>query len=479
MRFPFLLFILFPQFLTSQTQVGQSVIGSLSEGAGKSVSISEDGKTLAIGSPKFNNDIYFDSGIVKVFELQNEDWVQKGQALEGQSQTNLFGYYISLAKNGERLLVASYFGEIKIYDFSQDSEWIEIGSFEGIENLTKLNSASANISKNGERIVFEEVDTVNHISKVRVYKFNNLDWQEVGKPLFEEEQDINKTFKYRSAMSYDGNTLHLSDVEFSSFPYNGNGKVCSFKYENESWNQLGECLIGEGIDDQFGFSLSTNHDGNILIVGGPSIDPTLENDKTVKVFEFKNQEWIQKGNAIEHENLSAYFGNDVEMSADGNVVAIAAHRDSTNGGFSGQVKLYEFIEDIWQQKGSPISGGYNEYCGESISLSADGTILSIGHPGYEIDWGEGQVKVYDYSIPLSTDKSQFVSQIIIQPNPSSDFIYISDLDSFEYDVFNQIGMKVSSGVYTKQIDVQNFPSGIYTVQAKKEDKLFIGKFFKK
>ncbi len=477
MRLLFFIFLL-PFSLSSQTQVGQFINGTSPELTGESVSISEDGKTIAIGSPIFNGEDYFYAGIVRVFELKENIWVQKGNAIEGEKDLDNFGFTVILAKNGSRLLTSTYLGDIRIFDFDENENWIEIGRFESSQDSIRINYASISFSNNGNRIAFEITNLISHLDKVEVYEYDGDCWKLSGNPFFEEIQKDFIVLKLRTSLSHDGNVLHVSDVEFNSNLFVGTGKLCSFKYEEDSWTQMGECLLGEGIDDQFGFSHATNQTGDVIIIGGPSVDPNLKNDKTVKIFEFKNDEWIQKGNAIEHDNLSAYFGNDVEISADGNVVAIPAERDSTNGGFSGQVKLYEFIEDVWVQKGAAINGDFDEFCGRSISLSADGTILAVGCPRFGIDRGE--VRVYDYSMPLSNNNIQAIEKLDIHPNPASNYIHFKTKkkSNSTFKIYNQVGVLLLSDTYDEHVDIRFLPPGIYFLQIVEEGVRYKAKFVK-
>ena len=65
---------------------------------------------------------------------------------------------------------------------------------------------------------------------------------------------------------------------------------------------------------------------------------------------------------------------------------------------------------------------------------------------------------------LSIDDLNFENKFSLFPNPSSDFISVSNLKSNEsYLIVNQLGQKVKKGIISnnKQIDIRNFTNGLY------------------
>lgn len=80
----------------------------------------------------------------------------------------------------------------------------------------------------------------------------------------------------------------------------------------------------------------------------------------------------------------------------------------------------------------------------------------------------GQDFLYSLSIDcgntLSIDDLNFENKFSIFPNPSSDFITVSNLKSNEsYLIVNQLGQKVKKGIISnnEKIDIRNFTNGLY------------------
>ena len=71
----------------------------------------------------------------------------------------------------------------------------------------------------------------------------------------------------------------------------------------------------------------------------------------------------------------------VSLSSDGTTVAIGAHGNDGNGTYSGHVRIYAWnsATSAWEQQGADIDGeAVDDYSGDSVSLSSDGTTVAIG-----------------------------------------------------------------------------------------------------
>ena len=86
------------------------------------------------------------------------------------------------------------------------------------------------------------------------------------------------------------------------------------------------------------------------------------------------------GSDIDGDAAGDWSGNSVSLSADGTIVAIGAFlNDGVNGTDSGHVRIFKWNGSAWNQVGSDIDGdAAGDWSGNSVSLSADGTIVAIG-----------------------------------------------------------------------------------------------------
>jgi len=94
----------------------------------------------------------------------------------------------------------------------------------------------------------------------------------------------------------------------------------------------------------------------------------------VSVFQFNGSNWLQIGGAIAGEGFNDSFGVSHALSFDGSILAIGAHKnDGVNGIDSGHVRVFENMDDVWNQIGQDIDGeapggniGYDAHFGGAI-----------------------------------------------------------------------------------------------------------------
>ena len=94
----------------------------------------------------------------------------------------------------------------------------------------------------------------------------------------------------------------------------------SDQLEQEQLPILGD-IDGEFADDQAGWSVSLSGDGSVVAIGANAHD---RRKGQVRIFENSNGTWTQIGDDIDGEYRFDFAGNSVSLSADGSVVAIGA-----------------------------------------------------------------------------------------------------------------------------------------------------------
>ncbi|MBK8706026.1 MAG: hypothetical protein IPN33_22350 [Saprospiraceae bacterium] len=164
--------------------------------------------------------------------------------------------------------------------------------------------------------------------------------------------------------------------------------------------QLGGDMDGEAPLDRLGSAVALSADGNRLAAGAPGNDANGDKAGHVRVYELLNSAWIQMGEDIDGGTAFDGAGSSVDLSADGNRLAVGlpGHNAVLSG--IGQVRIYEWLDGGWSQLGQAIDGQItNEIAGTSVSLSADGMKVAIGAP-YKFDAGNGhpsgKVRIYKW-----------------------------------------------------------------------------------
>ncbi|AXP80624.1 hypothetical protein CJ739_1536 [Mariniflexile rhizosphaerae] len=108
-------------------QLGADINGEAAfDGSGISVSLSADGTIVAIGSFR-NDDNGIDSGHVRIYKNQNDNWIQIGADIEGESAGDWFGTCVSLSSDGNTVAIGARFndgingqdsGHVRVYDLT-------------------------------------------------------------------------------------------------------------------------------------------------------------------------------------------------------------------------------------------------------------------------------------------------------------------------------------------------------------------------
>jgi len=200
-------------------------------------------------------------------------------------------------------------------------------------------------------------------------------------------------FGYSVDISNDGRVLAVGAPMYSS--YRGYVKVLAF--DGGSWSQRGSSLLGDlvapGKQDRMGESVALNADGTILAASA-----IWTNDAgVVKVWQWVGGTWLQLGSTLNGEAEGDLFGSDVELSADGTVLAVSAYSNDVGGSLAnaGHVRVFAYSGGAWLQRGSDIDGlEAGGMFGRAIALSADGSILAAS--GWKQDT-KGYVRVFAFS----------------------------------------------------------------------------------
>src|SRR5690606_15361267 len=173
------------------------------------------------------------------------------------------------------------------------------------------------------------------------------------------------------------------------------GKVSIYRNISGTWTQMGSDIDdGELIGEFSGFDIDLSEDGNTLAVG--TLRSAVGSNAKGKVRIYRNiaGTWTKIGNDIVGEN--AYdTSSSVSLSANGNVVAIGAPNNNGNGKESGSVRVYHNNSGNWTKIGQDIDGENAGDMSGILSLSGDGNTVVIGAPYNMGNFSKsGHVRIY-------------------------------------------------------------------------------------
>ena len=213
---------------------------------------------------------------------------------------------------------------------------------------------------------------------------NNI-WTQVGNTI------VGESFDYLGVsvvLSSDGSILAIGAAGvYGSEQVNNFGYVKIFQNINNIWTQIGDNIISEDDNTYFGSSIDLSSNGNIIAIGDPYYSSSITNIGKVKVYQNVNGVWTQIGDNIYGTNQEDKFGRRVSLSSDGIVLAIGAYNPyNSNIDFS-YTKVYNNLNGVWTQIGDTINFG------PWIDLSSNGNTIAIGGTGNSA--GYKKVRVYN------------------------------------------------------------------------------------
>ncbi|WP_347922943.1 T9SS type A sorting domain-containing protein [Pontimicrobium sp. SW4] len=457
-----LLVFILPLAIFSQTQLGINIDGENWEDRfGSSASISGDGTVVAIGASN-NGGNGAASGHVRVFQFSGGAWLQLGSDIDGEAPSDQSGRAVSLSNDGFTVAIGTPFndgngtksGHVRVYQFSGGS-WSQLGvDIDGVSD----SSSGDSISMSGDGTIVaiganSDDGNGTNSGHVRVYQYNGGTWSKLGGDI--DGETAGDLSGASVSLSNDGSTVVIGAL------YNdGNGidagHVRIYRYSGGTWSQLGDDIDGEAANDRSG-SVSISSDGNIVAVGSFLNDGNGNASGSVRVFQYSGGSWSQLGGDIDGEAADSRLGEFVAISANGSIVATGAPSGDN------YVQVFQYIGGVWSKAGSNIDVNASS-AGTSVSLSNDGSKVAFGAPSNL--GGKGSAYVFDVSGVILSSNEYVLSKFSMYPNPVKSQFNIELKDGLELqkaNVYNNLGQLVATE--TKPvIRASNFADGLYYVE---------------
>ena len=223
-------------------------------------------------------------------------------------------------------------------------------------------------------------------------------------------------FGWSVHLSADTNTLAVGssgeDNNASGINPSGNnnsalqsGAVHIFTRHETTWTQQAFIKASNAeAGDEFGHSVSLADDGNTLVVSahledsnatginGSQIDNTAIDSGAVYVFTRSGTTWSQQAYIkASNTDIDDEFGSFVELSSDGNTLAISAINEDSNAtdingdelnnstNNAGATYIFTRNGSVWTQQAyiKASNTGSSDLFGQSLSLSVSGNILAV------------------------------------------------------------------------------------------------------
>ena len=370
----------FFDFLNDQKLIG--TLASNSEGAqgGHSVASNNDGSIVVIGSPKENG-----TGIVNVYQFVNDAWVAMGSAINGSNSNERFGHAVDINAQGNRIAIgapsndnnSTNSGRVLVYELNNE-QWEQKGAtLNGTYNSNLGHSVALNAF--GDILAvgapYHLNNNIYNAGLVSVYNFKNDQWEKIGSDVKGSVND--ERLGYSLSISDLGDIIAVGSPFYSTENY---GRVQVFENQANSWIQTKD-FGGNNENQYLGNAIDLNSDGSILAIASYKGYGNQSESGFVEVYQKQNTNWNQLGGRINGSSFEDQFGFAVSISDNGSMVAIGANKSDTSNIDSGHVSIYQWVENSWTSVGNQINGNkLLDNFGSSISLSDDGRYLFTGAP---------------------------------------------------------------------------------------------------
>ena len=402
------------------SELGDGIDGVASgDQSGIGVALSQDGLTMAVGA-RYHDSEKNDAGQVRIYRWSGNEWIQLGSDIYGEGANDQLGEALSFSADGLRLAIGAHrnddqgsdAGHARVYEWD-GTEWIQLGQDLDGQAANDWYGVDVDLSHNGMTLAVGARDGGDSSGGYTdVYRWNGESWQPMGQRLM--GQSSGGRFGQSVSISETGTTIAIG-AEFSNANGSQSGEARIYNWDGQQWQQMGATLVGESPGDKFGHKVSISGNGDVVAVGAHYDDAAGPDAGHTRVFEWSGVEWIQRGNDIDGEAAGDKSGYNVSLSDDGNRVAISARFNDGNGQDSGHARIFQWDGLAWVQMGDDIDG---EGPGEQIwrlELSGDGSKVVIG--AYNNDRAgnnAGVTRVYSISsIPFESTLSTNTDTVAI------------------------------------------------------------------
>ena len=390
---------------------GGALPGSGAPGVGSSAALSSDGRTAIVGANR---------GFALIYRRSRAKWLQLARLVSPNPQPHVyFGSPVALSGDGITVMVGASAYEASSgvtgadYLFTRQSgdTWVPSSTLPGEPGRAALSAdGSTIVTPPPLREVGERIEP--SAAPAHVFTHAAAAWQQQAALAPTDATGVDAaSFGVDFALSADGSTALISE---------GANLAWVFSRSGESWTRQARLQL-EGTTGG-GANVALSADGNTAVLAGPS----APGPAAAWVFSRAGGAWSTHGTPLiatgagprppgpvsEQES----FASSVAISADGDVILVGAEWDS---GRTGAVWVFTRSGGGWAQQGPklvPSSPSAEERFGNSLALSADGTVALIGAVGDRQHPPEGPPEGAAYVFTRSGATWAQTAKLIAEPN---------------------------------------------------------------
>jgi hypothetical protein len=382
--------------------VGKRPSGTIPQAEqGSALSLSPDGNQLAIGGPQSNSGV----GATWIFNQAVDKWDQQDVLIGGDNLAKkLQGSSVSLLPDGTIAVGAP------ADENNNGAVWVFTKSGSTYQKMKLvITGPGTKGAQFGTSVAFSQDGTTLAIGAPQfvsgdiktgatfIFEKSVADWIQqaaiVGRSNTTQGQGTSVD------LSEDGNTLAVG----APLAGHTNGATYIFTRSGTKWSQQAK-LVATGPASKQGTSVSLSGNGNVLAIGGPE---NLNGTGSTWIFTRTGSTWSEVTRLIGKDSDQSIphskQGTSVDLSADGNIVAIGGPADNKN---AGATWIFTKSGSRWEQEAKIVGVNVDATIpkaaqGTSVSLSADGDTLAVGGPKDDsnINGSVGATWIFKRAVP--------------------------------------------------------------------------------
>ncbi|RED93659.1 T9SS type A sorting domain-containing protein [Marinoscillum furvescens] len=406
----------------------------IGDGEGSAVSIDGSGTIVAIGNHRVGE---LEGGAVSVYQWTVGGWQQLGDTLQAEHSSDKFGHTVSLSTDGKRLAVGAPYssngdgtqqGYVKVYEWN-GTQWEQQGI--KVIGLTRYDEFGYSVDLNNDGTVFiAGAQSSNRVAfelgEARVYQWVGDAWVQLGDYLYEYEyENIPDNHGSDVAISGDGQTVMVGAwyARHSNGAYAG-GKHIIYDWDGSSWQER-TTFHGYRRFMQIGRAVTLNEEGTHYASAGSG-------DRTQSGIVFASQGTLGE---LHSDVTGDLMGRSLSLNQQGNILAVSSAQNDDVAQAAGKVAVYRFAGGKWNQLGQTIFGEVHmEQFGTNLEINGDGTVMIVGSNNGINSSGDPVIGTHVYYLGCATNATTCSSAVVYKNGAwsnttgpeSGDVVFVED-----------------------------------------------------
>jgi hypothetical protein len=306
--------------------------GGVDQQFGYSVSISDDGNTVIVGTNAAANSNYY-NGSAYIFTRSGSTWSQQAKLVAGDPQAGVnFGRAISISGDGNTVLVCAH---------GDDTGGTNAGS-------------------------------------AYVFTRSGSTWSQQAK-IQADVIGSNDQFGFSGSLNGDGNTAIIG-ANLETTTVSNQGAAYIFTRSGSTWSQQAKIVASDpGASDYFGWEVSISEDGNTVVVGAYNNDEVDTNAGAAYIFTRSGTTWSQQAKLTASDGAANdWLGYTVDISNNGNTAVVGSQQEDSVAADSGAVYIYYRSGTTWSQQAKLKASDAqtsDKLTATSVTISGDGKTI--------------------------------------------------------------------------------------------------------